>query len=373
MLTILFASAASTLAGTLLASGGRRGRDLGTIVTAAVISAVAVAGTLLPTLVTTMTHRSSPVLSTVVRVLPSGWGPVAVDAATRGNWPLVLWSLAGLLTATAGLASLAPTALKRRMSGRATAQHRGRSGRRHRRILPANAIGAVIAREVRLWARDPIRLTCLLIALIVGVGAAAIPYLTAGTTVLLPFAGLLTVVIAGACACNLYGSDGTSIWVWLMTPGSSRPDVRGRQFAWLLIVAPWSVLLTGAFTAASGQTWAWPWTIALLVSLLGGAAGLSVYASVVSVLPMDDTGNPTPAWSIKVHLCLYLVALTSAPAAVVLVAGALTDSAWISWLAVPVGLLSAGVLTWRMGALAVGQLTRRQVDILSRLSAASAT
>jgi ABC-2 type transport system permease protein len=372
LLTILFTSASSSLAGTLLASGNRRGRDIATVATALVISAVAVAGTLLPTLATTLTDRSAPWLSTLVRVLPSGWGPVAVDAATRSDWPVVLCSLAGLCAATAVLAGSLSAALQRRMSGGATAHRRGRSGRTRRRVLPATATGAVIAREVRLWARDPIRLTCLLIALVVGAGAAAVPYLTAGTTLLLPFGGLLTVVIAGACACNLYGSDGTSIWVLVMTPGSSRPDVRGRQFAWLLIVAPWTVVVTVAFTAASGQQWAWPWVVALLVSLLGGGAGLAVCASVVNVLPMDDAGNPTPAWSIKVQLCLYLVALTGVPAATVLSAGALTGSSWIEWLAVPVGAVSASMLAWRLGALAVDRLAHRQVDILSRLTGSGA-
>ncbi len=371
--TILFASAASTLTGTLLASGGRRGRDAATMVTALAISAVAVAGTLLPTLSTTLTDRSSPALSTVVRTLPFGWGPVAVDAAARSNWLLAISSLVGLLALTAALACCMPAALARRMSGSATAHRRGRTARQHRRLLPATPTGAVVARELRLWARDPIRLTCLLIAAIVGAGVAVIPYLTTGTTALLPFGGLLTVVIAGACACNLYGSDGTSIFLLVMTPGSSRPDVRGRQLAWLLIVAPWAALMTVVFTAVSGQAWAWTWTLAPLVSLLGGAAGLSVYASVFTVLPLDDSGNPTPAWSIKVHLCLYLTALTALPAAALLLIGELTNTREISWLAAPLGLAIAGALAWWLGALATERLARSQVDILAQINSGRAT
>ena len=92
--------------------------------------------------------------------------------------------------------------------------------------------------------RDPIRLTCLLIALLVGAVACAIPAVTAGTSLVLPYAGTPTAVIAGACACNLYGSDGTSSWSTVMTPGSARADVRGRQAAWLIIVGPYAVAIT---------------------------------------------------------------------------------------------------------------------------------
>ncbi len=162
-----------------------------------------------------------------------------------------------------------------------------------------------------MWVRDPIRLTCLLIAVIVGAAVCAIPRLTSGTYLLLPYAGILTAVIAGACACNLYGSDGTSFWVTVMTPGAARADVRGRQAAWLIIVGPYAVAITIAFTALSGEQAAWPWVLAVLPAILGGAAGLAPFSWLVSVQPLDETGGPTPAYSLKVHIALVVVALTA--------------------------------------------------------------
>ena len=82
------------------------------------------------------------------------------------------------------------------------------------------------------------RVTCLLIALIVGVGVGVVPKLVGGSSLLMPFAGPLTVLIAGACACNLYGNDGTSLWLTILTPDAERADVRGRQLGWLALVAP---------------------------------------------------------------------------------------------------------------------------------------
>ena len=177
--------------------------------------------------------------------------------------------------------------------------------------LPRTPAGAVTAKEIRMWVRDPIRLTCLLIAVIVGAAVCAIPRLTSGSYLLLPYAGILTAVIAGACACNLYGSDGTSLWLTVMTPDSSRADVRGRQAAWLIVVAPYTVAVTIAFTALSGEHAAWPWVLAVLPAVLGGAAGLAPFSSLISVQPLDETGGPTPAYSLKVHIALVVVALTA--------------------------------------------------------------
>ena len=222
-----------------------------------------------------------------------------------------------------------------------------------------------------MWGRDPIRLTCLLIALLVGAAACAIPRVTAGTSLVLPYAGILTAVIAGACACNLYGSDGTSLWVTVMTPGAARADVRGRQAAWLIIVAPYTVAITIACTALSGDRAAWPWALAVLLAVLGGGAGLAPLASLVSVQPLDETGSPTPAWSLKVHIALVAMALTALVPVLVLLAAGLWHLGWLSWAAVPAGLASGAGLAAGLGRRAVTRLERQQVRILRVLADAA--
>jgi ABC-2 type transport system permease protein len=204
-------------------------------------------------------------------VLPSGWGPVAVEAAARDEWLAAAGWLAGLAVLTVAVAACWPAVLSRRMDAAARPARAGGGHRGRRMVLPRTAAGAVAAKEVRMWARDPIRLTCLLIAVIVGAAACAIPRVSAGTDLLLPFAGIGTALIAGACAGNLYGSDGTSLWLTIMTPGAARADVRGRQAAWLLVVAPYTIAVTIAFTALSGDDAAWPWVLAVLPALLDAA------------------------------------------------------------------------------------------------------
>ena len=57
-------------------------------------------------------------------------------------------------------------------------------------------------------------------------------------------------------------------------------------------------------------------------------AGLAATGPLVCVQPLDAAGNPTPAWSLKIHVALAVVPLTALPSALALVAGG-------GWLAGP--------------------------------------
>jgi ABC-2 type transport system permease protein len=368
VLTIVLAAVAGTVAGGILGPGARRGHDIGTIVTALAISAVSVAGMTLPWLIRALRARSAPWLIALVRVLPSGWAAVAVDAAARSQWLWVALPLAGLVLLSGLIALAWPAVLARRMTG---AGRHSRSARPHaerRPLLPRTAVGAVAAKEMRLWARDPIRLTPLLIAVIVGAAIGVIPRLTAGTGLLLPFAGAATAVIAGACACNLYGNDGSSFWLTITVPGSETADVRGRQLAWVLIVGPFTLALTTLLTAFSGQGWAWPWAFGILPALLGGACGLIPLLSLTWVVPLDAAGNPTPQYSLKVHAALIALPLTAAPPAVIALTGSLAGLGWLTWFAVPAGIVTGVALARYLGTAAAGRLHITQVAVLRALT-----
>jgi ABC-2 type transport system permease protein len=371
LLTLALSSVLATVAGAALGPGARRGHDTGTIVVAVALSALAVAAILLPALVAALRAGSVPWLETTLRILPSGWGPVAVAAAARGDWLRAGLALGGLAAATAALAACWPAVLTRRMNASARPARRGTAHHRGRAMLPRTPAGAVTAKELRLWGRDPIRLTCLLIALLVGTAACAIPRVTTGTSVMLPYAGILTAVIAGACACNLYGSDGTSLWLTVMTPGSARADVRGRQWAWLIIVGPYALAVTIAFTALSGQHAAWPAALAVLLAVLGGAAGLAPLGSLVGIQPLDETGSPGPGWSLKVHIALVAVALTAVAPVLILVAAGAGHLGGLAWAAVPAGLASGAILAAGLGRRAARRLERQQVAVLKLLADAA--
>lgn len=367
-LTAVMTAVLSTIAGGILGPGARRGRDLGTIVTALALSLLALSGSLLPIVMGALEDRSAPWLTFLLRALPSGWGPNAVQAAAAGRPSQAAGWLTGLAVLPALAALSWPHLLQRRMSAPPHSDHASRTLAR-RRLLPPSPCGAVAAKELRGWVRDPLRLTVLLIAVVVGLGVGVIPRVAAHTGLLMPFAGPLTVVIAGACACNLYGNDGASLWLTITVPGSARADVRGRQLAWLLIVAPFTVVETIVMTGFSDEPTLWPWAIALLIALLGGATGLVPLASLIAVQRLDEAGNPTPGWSVKTQVALYATAATALPVAVVLVTAAITGQAWLPWAAIPVGVATAALFSHRGSILATRRLTDTQCDVLRHLAA----
>ncbi|SES49383.1 ABC-2 type transport system permease protein, partial [Streptomyces sp. yr375] len=210
----------------------RRGRDFGSLLAAMVITLLSLASSLVPVVASKLTSGNAPVLSAVVRILPSGWGAVAVDSARTSHWGTVALALGGLAALSAVQVAAWPALLQRRMTmppgGNAKAkaakrEHSAHAGGREP-ILPATPLGGVMGKELRLYSRAMLRTLSFLLALMVGVLACLIPAFT-GSMVMLPFAGLLFTVIAGATCTNLYGDEGSALWLIMVTPGVERADV----------------------------------------------------------------------------------------------------------------------------------------------------
>jgi ABC-2 type transport system permease protein len=237
-LAVVAAQVAIAVFGPVISS--RRGRDFAAMVLALVITLLSLASSLVPFVAARLTNGHSPVLSTVVRILPSGWGAVAVDAASRSEWGLTAACLAGLAAAIVVLALAWPRLLARRLTmSPGGARHHARA--RHRAlapagVLPATPLGAVVGRELRLYARSVLRSMMLMISFLVAVAVGLIGVFS-GKTVGLPFSGLLFTLIAAACFTNCYGDDGTSLWLTLVVPGAARVDVRGRDQRANLVLA----------------------------------------------------------------------------------------------------------------------------------------
>jgi ABC-2 type transport system permease protein len=371
LLDLTLAVVASTVAiavfGPVISS--RRGRDFGTMMVALVITLLSLASGLVPVVAKRLTDGHTPVLADVVRILPSGWGAVAVDAASHSDWGLTALALGGLVALIAVLVLAWPPLLARRLT---FSSHGGRNrahARAHDRdpILPLTPLGAVVGRELRLYSRSVLRSAMLMIAFLVGVLVAVIPAL-GGKITSLPWGGLLFTVIAAACFTNCYGDDGTSVWLTLVTPGAIRPDVRGRAWAWFLVVGPAGLLLTVVLTAASGQAWAWPWVLAAEPALVIGCAGLLVLIGVWSVNGPAADGGPSPLRVLKTHIALIAVPVfVLFPAAALIIPGAVGHSAVLRWLAVPVGIAWAALLCWRSIDIAEKRLETHAPEIFARV------
>ncbi|MEU6730909.1 hypothetical protein ABZ917_44990 [Nonomuraea wenchangensis] len=297
----------------------------------------------------------------LVRLLPSGWGVAAVEAP----WPLALAVLAG----NAGVIALLLTAWSALLSRRVVSAARGGVPPRRGapRPFPATSGARVVAaKELRAWWRDLVRIQLLATAFAYAV-VTPLLLVPIGVWVMFPFMGLIVIVMAAASSANLYGADGTALWLTLMTPGAERADVRGRQLAWLLVVGPAAVVLSLAGTLVSGETWAWPWVLGLLPALLGGGAGVIVLLAVTSLVPGTDPhkrgGNPLSTGADETaETSLAWLVLVAVPTTALPTAGAI--------LLDPRAGIATGVLTgvlcfWGFGRIAYRRLESHGIELLN--------
>jgi ABC-2 type transport system permease protein len=367
----------AALAATL---GSRRGQELGGVLVAAVI-ALASGGWSLATLVgQQLAEGPAPALGTALRVLPSGWGPLAIAAADRSQWLLAAGALLGL-AALSGLlllawARLLSSTARKPAGGRAPGRAAGSLGAG----LAAGPTGAVAVKELRSWRRDPGRRLLLLLAVLISGLNLAVPAVAFGAPAVLPWAALAALLFVSSGLANLYGEDGTALWLTRMVPGVETADVRGRQLAFLLVVGPPAVALALLLTLPAGQRGAWPYVLAVLPALLGGIAGLMVLLSVGRPVrqkdprrrlnPFDTSDDPTTAGVLagRGYLMLLLAALAATPAALVVLAGDLWRQPAVEALGVLLGVATGALLGWWGGRRAGRRLAERGAEVMDLLA-----
>ncbi|PEA81916.1 hypothetical protein [Bacillus pseudomycoides] len=354
----------------------RIGMEIGAMLIGFVIAFLNVGWYALPTINWITTKNS-----TVLYIFPSSWAIFAVDQASQSNWLLASVSLI-VLTMLCGLLLYIWTKLLTRSTTTNVTKIKGwTTTRNHRnalRILSETKIGAIMTKELQCWVRDPQRGRFLRMGLWIGLFY-GIFVTIAGITGLMPWAGVIMIVFTSMFACNLYGFDGSALWLTLVTPGAERIDVRGRQGAWLLVVAPVAIVATVIFTTSSGLTLVYPWVFALIPALLGGAAGLIVLFSVFSLIPITDpqrrgrgtivSGDDMNAGKmfITAWLMMVMVLATAVPASVVVWMGTLLHLNFLQWMGVPTGICTGTFFTWWFGRIAYVKLESSGPELLAKM------
>lgn len=322
-----------------------------------------------------------PGLATTVRIMPSGWGTLAVRAAGDGDWGIVLGLTAGLVAVNAVLLIAWGALLRKRLTsptfhGAAPAKAAVPGERRRRSLLPETPVGAVAGKELRTWWRDARRRVALLSTLMIGVVLTVVPSISGGgRAATLPFVSLYVVVFASMQSANLYGLDGSSLWHTLVVPGAVRADIRGRQLAWAMIVAPLGLLLAAVVPGVTGAPSVYPWVMGLVPALVGGGAGMMMLQSVYLAYPMPDQRRSSSPWAAngrpgcaRVLLLLAMTLLLGVavlPVLAVLIVGSATDSRALMWAGVPLGTVIGIVLAWWWGRLAQRRLAQRGPELLA--------
>jgi len=235
-----------------------------------------------------------------VRFTPFAWGGTAVADAARGHYGsaivllvviaatigLLLWiwsrSLERALTTADPAASAAP--VRGRVSG--LVPH-------WLPFVPHNRVGAVAAKDLRYFSRDPRRRAPLIGAMIVP-AVALFASLSRGidepaaTTLL----GLVAVLPAAGLTLNQFGLDGAALWSSVAAGNDPRADLTGKNLASLLVMVPLAAV-SAFICAAFAHGWSYlPLTVGLAPAIFGVLLGVGDVVSVRVPYAMPDRRSP---------------------------------------------------------------------------------
>jgi ABC-2 type transport system permease protein len=314
-------------------------------------------------------------LDRAVQVL--GWTPVgaawAVPAAvTDGDLLGALARLAVALVTLLVLAVVWDRALARSAvsppheQGSSKVRGLGWFGR-----LPATPLGAVTARCLTYWVRDP-RYAMSIVFIPV---FPLILWVVAPDSQMLLFVGPITAFFLGWSISQDVSFDGTAFWTHVAAPLRGQTDRLGRVLAVVLLGLPVVLLFSVVPTVATGHAD----DLATVLGLSAGAfltsLGVASVASALVVMPVQKVGeNPfgsrqggsTAALTSQLAGWAATFGLTL-PTIVLAVVAVRQSSTLLAWLTVLVGLgLGATILVLgvRIGGRA---LERHQTRLLSRL------
>lgn len=316
-------------------------------------------------------------ITAVLDAFPSSWPVIAIEQAAVGNWTaafLLLAALAALdaVLVVATVALLTPRSEPpRRRTGRRLSVRLVAGGG----ILPKTQLGAVIGKEYRQWTRDPWRALEVRTAVWTGIAIGFFALVGGNYSVLAAFAGLIVAFMMSVAALNLYGQDGTAVWQTIVGQDATsiRSDVRGRQWATILVFLPQALLITVVFLVLTQHWWVTPIVVAALPALFGVGSGAAMITSAVGVSPGVDprkrVGPNDANGNIGLHLwiVMLLTAVGVVPTAAVLLVSLVAPSPMLTLASVVVGILNGWIAAWLYGRIAIAYLTTRMPDVYTRI------
>ena len=295
---------------------------------------------------------------------PLGAAFSAPADAAQGLWPAALAKLgiAGAALALGGWAwsaALARALLRPGGGGRSRQARRGREGLGLFGVVPATPAGAVSARSLLYWIRDPRYGGGLIVVplLPVVLYAASLGRDGAGGPLDGPFAlsgPLVAFVLAWSISADV-SYDSTAFALHLAAGVRGRDDRWGRALGLLAFALPVTVAVTAVPFAVAGEAEGWalfPGVLGLALGVLLSGAGLSCVVSarfaLAVALPGESpfkkpSGNMGLTMAVQVGGMLVLTVL-AAPEAILTVLALATGNPAFGWASLAAGAVLGGAL-----------------------------
>jgi ABC-2 type transport system permease protein len=317
-------------------------------------------------------------ITVALEAFPSSWPLLAIEEAATGRWGTAVFLLGALalLDAVLVLAAIAV------LTPREDVPARRRAGRRLSAtlvdgdgILPKTQLGAVIGKEYRQWTRDPWRALEVRSGVWTGIAIGFFALVGGGYSVLAAFSGLIVAFMMSIAALNLFGQDGTAVWQTVVgqDESSTRSDVRGRQWAVVLVFLPQSLLISALFLVLTQHWWVAPAVLAALPALFGAGSGAALLTSAAGVSPGVDprrrVGPNDANGNVGLHVwaTMILTLVGIAPTTFVVVLSLVQPSWMLFSAAVVVGFANGWLAAWLYGRIAIAYLSDRMPDVYTRV------
>lgn len=355
------------LASRTVASFSNRGTGrIGNVLALLVFGALVLAGPIVSGLLSVLGDADGLDAERIGAVVAGiAWTPVGAIWAVPGDLAAGEFG-AGLLRLAIGLATVAALWLlwRRNIVASVVAPRRRVAASRSGRLgwiglAPTGPVGAVWGRSLTYWLGDPRYLRNLVIV-------AVLPVLLAFAldwqvqTPLFAFVVVLPALLLGLVPYADVAFDGSAFSTELATGIRGRDDRAGRLLAAFTACAPLVVVVTLVTVGFSGHWMLLPAVLGCGIGALLAGLGICAVTSAHIVIPVPASGDNVfkrvPGQSFWVGFALmgftFLAAVLTAPALALAIAAAISGSALLSWLALPVGLLvGAGVA---VGGIAIG-------------------
>ncbi|MFL6063856.1 MAG: hypothetical protein ACJ72G_04225 [Friedmanniella sp.] len=368
---LLVARAATSAFASFLAS--RRFRDLAFILLGLVGAALAILSNLFGQLARFGPGQLRRALATAAEVAgwtPFGWAWAVPADVARGRWV----GAAAHLVLAAALVIALWVAWRHFLAARLVEPVEGGAGEATRvtrsgwveRLYPPTPAGAIAARSLRYWRRDPRYLAGAAGFVIGPVVIIATSLLNPdGSTALAVFAPCLLGLLVGASVAQDLSYDGTALWTHISSGVSGAADRLGRVLSTLTVFGPvLAVLLAVAFALTRSWSLLGP-ALGLTVALLLTGLGVGSFVGALWQWPAPPPGaNPFQKGAtggLPAFLSFSVTTLVTPVLALPSVALALGSIRvpWLGWLTVPVGLLT-GLLVLFLGVRSGGRVLERK-------------